>query len=156
MHVYSEICIDYCWFIPFWLVLLRCHDFSNKCHSVVELGHWVFCLLHFQLAALDFIGCAAADVFAMTDSGSQFASLVSGYRMYYGVGKLPTIRPNQRRLADIFSRNATIGWKVLELRVRKTVKEYKLAHVRPIARSIYRHPRCQQCMCKLDWLIVIN
>eukprot|EP00268_Persea_americana_P015853 TRINITY_DN1747_c5_g1_i4.p1 TRINITY_DN1747_c5_g1~~TRINITY_DN1747_c5_g1_i4.p1 ORF type:complete len:684 (+),score=123.39 TRINITY_DN1747_c5_g1_i4:211-2052(+) len=103
-----------------------------------------------QLAALDFIGCAAADVFAMTDSGSQFASLVSGYRMYYGVGKLPTIRPNQRRLADIFSRNATIGWKVLEVRVRKTVKEYKLAHVRPIARSIYRHPRCQQCMCKLD------
>lgn len=115
----------------------------------VNLEFSVSCI-YFQLAALDFIGCAAAEVFAMTDSGSQFASLVSGYRMYYGGGKLPTIRPNKRRLADIFSRNATIEWKVLEVRVRKTVKESKLAHVRPISRSIYRHPRCRQCMCKLD------
>ncbi|KAG6419193.1 hypothetical protein SASPL_121407 [Salvia splendens] len=55
-----------------------------------------------RLAALDFIACTAADVFAMTDSGSQFSSLVAGYRIYYGGGKMATIRPNKRRLADIF------------------------------------------------------
>ncbi|KAK1557219.1 hypothetical protein Q3G72_020548 [Acer saccharum] len=35
------------------------------------------------MAALDFIACATADVFAMTDSGSQLSSLVSGFRTYY-------------------------------------------------------------------------
>lgn len=100
-----------------------------------------------QLAALDFIVCTAADVFAMTDSGSQLSSLVSGYRIYYGEGRMPTIRPNKRRLASIFFKNSTIEWKQFEGRVRKAVRQTKKVHQRPIARSIYRHPRCKQCMC---------
>ncbi|XP_042520203.1 O-fucosyltransferase 15-like [Macadamia integrifolia] len=103
-----------------------------------------------QLAALDFIGCAAADAFAMTDSGSQLSSLVSGYRMYYGGGRMPTIRPNKRRLSSIFLKNSTIEWKEFEDRVRKAVKESKQVQERPIARSIYRHPRCRECMCTTD------
>lgn len=103
-----------------------------------------------QLAALDFIVCAAADAFAMTDSGSQLSSLVSGHRMYYGGGKLPTIRPNKRRLASIFLKNSTIEWKEFEDRVRKTIKQTKQVHERPVARSIYRHPRCPECMCKIE------
>lgn len=103
-----------------------------------------------QLAALDFIVCAAADVFAMTDSGSQLSSLVSGYRIYYGGGRLPTVRPNKRRLASIFAKNMTIEWDEFRDRVRKTVKESKRVQVRPIARSIYRHPRCPECMCKIN------
>jgi hypothetical protein len=102
------------------------------------------------LAALDFIGCAAADAFAMTDSGSQLSSLVSGYRIYYGGGRLPTIRPNKKRLAGIFSENSTIEWNVFQERVRKTVRESKRVQVRPIARSIYRHPRCPECMCNIE------
>lgn len=100
-----------------------------------------------QLAALDFIGCTAADAFAMTDSGSQFSALVSGYRIYYGGGKMPTIRPNKRRIADIFLKNNTIEWKVFEQRVRKAVRQTKRAKERPLARSVYRLPRCKQCMC---------
>ena len=100
-----------------------------------------------QLAALDFIACTAADVFAMTDSGSQFSSLVSGYRIYYGGGKMPTIRPNKRRLADIFLKNNTIEWKVFEVRVRKAVRQTKRVFSRPVGRSVYRYPRCKQCMC---------
>ncbi|KAM0946627.1 putative GDP-fucose protein O-fucosyltransferase [Dioscorea sansibarensis] len=103
-----------------------------------------------QLAALDFIVCAAADAFAMTDSGSQFSSLVSGYRMYYGGGKLPTIRPNKRRLASIFLKNNTIEWKTFEQRVRKTVRQSKQVEERPLARSVYRHPRTPECMCKTE------
>ncbi|KAJ8500579.1 hypothetical protein OPV22_011131 [Ensete ventricosum] len=103
-----------------------------------------------QLAALDFIVCAAADAFAMTDSGSQLSALVSGYRMYYGGGNLPTIRPNKRRLASIFLKNSTIEWKEFEDRVRKTIKQTKQIHERPIARSIYRHPRSPECMCTVE------
>ncbi|KAJ1258806.1 hypothetical protein BS78_10G103000 [Paspalum vaginatum] len=100
-----------------------------------------------QLAALDFIACAAADAFAMTDPGSQFSSLVQGYRMYYGGGDLPTIRPNKRRLASILVKNATIEWNEFETRVRKLIQQTKQVHERPVARSIFRHPRCPDCMC---------
>ncbi|XP_074307466.1 O-fucosyltransferase 15 [Silene latifolia] len=103
-----------------------------------------------QLAALDFIGCTASTAFAMTDSGSQLSALVSGYRMYFGGGQMPTIRPNKRRLADIFLKNSTIEWKVFEQRVRKAVRQTKRVHRRPTARSIYRHPRCKECMCLLE------
>ncbi|CAI0467715.1 unnamed protein product [Linum tenue] len=100
-----------------------------------------------QLAALDFIGCTAADAFAMTDSGSQLSSLVSGYRVYYGGGRMPTIRPNKRRLAGIFMKNSTIEWKVFEQRVRKAVRQTKHVFERPKGRSVYRFPRCKECMC---------
>ncbi|XP_057962507.1 O-fucosyltransferase 15-like [Malania oleifera] len=103
-----------------------------------------------QLAALDFIGSTAADAFAMTDSGSQFSALVSGYRIYYGGGRMPTIRPNKRRLANIFLKNNTIEWRVFEQRVRKAIRQTKRAKERPVARSVYRHPRCKECMCFAD------
>ncbi|KAI9198130.1 hypothetical protein LWI28_010800 [Acer negundo] len=97
-----------------------------------------------QLAALDFIGCTAADAFAMTDSGSQLSSLVSGYRIYHGAGKMPTIRPNKRRLSAIFMKNSTIEWKIFEQRVRKAVRQTKHVQTRPKARSVYRYPRCKE------------
>uniref|UniRef100_A0A0D9WNS5 O-fucosyltransferase family protein n=1 Tax=Leersia perrieri TaxID=77586 RepID=A0A0D9WNS5_9ORYZ len=103
-----------------------------------------------QLAALDFIACAAADAFAMTDPGSQFSSLVQGYRMYYGGGDLPTIRPNKRRLASILLKNATMEWNEFETRVKKLIQQTKQVHERPVARSIFRHPRCLDCMCRTE------
>ncbi|KAJ7946335.1 O-fucosyltransferase [Quillaja saponaria] len=103
-----------------------------------------------QLAALDFIGCTAADAFAMTDSGSQLSSLVSGYRIYYGEGRMPTIRPNKRRLASIFLKNSTIQWHVFEQRMRKAVRQTKYVQTRPKARSVYRYPRCKECMCRTE------
>lgn len=107
-------------------------------------------ILPLQLAALDFIACAAADAFSMTDSGSQFSALVSGYRMYYGEGKLPTIRPNKRRIATIFAKNSTIQWHDFEKRIQKSVRQNKRVIERPVARSVYRHPRCRACMCKIE------
>ncbi|KAI5331356.1 PREDICTED: At1g04910 [Prunus dulcis] len=101
-----------------------------------------------KLAALDFIACATADVFAMTDSGSQLSSLVSGFRTYYGGGRAPTLRPNKKRLAAILSENSTIQWNSFEDRVKKMIEEGQRVHVRRFGRSIYRQPRCQQCMCK--------
>ncbi|MED6148447.1 O-fucosyltransferase 8 [Stylosanthes scabra] len=102
-----------------------------------------------QLAALDFIACASADVFAMTDSGSQLSSLVSGLRSYYGSGQAPTLRPNKKRLASILSENETIGWNNFEDRIKKMIQEAQKLGTRTNGRSIYRLPRCQECMCKL-------
>ncbi|XP_059438039.1 O-fucosyltransferase 8 isoform X2 [Corylus avellana] len=101
-----------------------------------------------QLAALDFIACATADVFAMTDSGSQLSSLVSGFRTYYGGGHAPTMRPNKKRLAAILSENSTIEWHSFEDRVKKMIEEGQRVRVRGFGRSIYRLPRCPECMCK--------
>lgn len=101
-----------------------------------------------QLAALDFMACAAADVFAMSDSGSQLASQVEGHRMYWGAGAAPTVRPNKKRLQGIFARSGAMEWDEFRDRVRKTVRESKRVEVRPTARSVYRHPRCPQCMCR--------
>lgn len=101
-----------------------------------------------QLAALDFIACATADVFAMTDSGSQLSSLVSGFRTYYGNGQAPNLRPNKKRLAAILSENSTIRWNDFENRVRKMIEEGQRVRVRGFGRSIYRQPRSPECMCR--------
>ncbi|PIN18818.1 hypothetical protein CDL12_08514 [Handroanthus impetiginosus] len=101
-----------------------------------------------QLAALDLIACAASDVFAITDSGSQLSSLVSGFRTYYGGGNAPTLRPSKKRLAEILRANSTTRWHSFENRVRKMIEEGQGVHVRASGRSIYRQPRCSECMCK--------
>ncbi|KAL5732107.1 O-fucosyltransferase 8 [Ranunculus cassubicifolius] len=101
-----------------------------------------------QLAALDFIACATADVFSMTDSGSQLSSLVSGFRTYYGGGNAPTIRPNKKRLAAILSENETLRWNQFEDRIKKMIEEGQRVRLRAFGRSIYRQPRCPECMCK--------
>ncbi|KAE9452495.1 hypothetical protein C3L33_15600, partial [Rhododendron williamsianum] len=101
-----------------------------------------------QLAALDFIACATADVFAMTDSGSQLSSLVSGFRTYYGGGHAPTLRPIKKRLAAILLENSTIAWNSFEERIQKMIEEGQRVGVRGNKKSIYRQPRCPECMCK--------
>ncbi|KAL5997836.1 O-fucosyltransferase 8 [Asimina triloba] len=101
-----------------------------------------------KMAALDFIACATSDVFAMTDSGSQLSSLVTGYRTYYGGGHAPTLRPNKKRFAAILSENDIIQWRDFEERVRKMIDETQRVLVRRKGRSIYRQPRCPECMCK--------
>ncbi|KAK4769970.1 hypothetical protein SAY87_030502 [Trapa incisa] len=100
-----------------------------------------------QLAALDFIACVTADMFTMTDSGSQLSSLVSGFRAYYGEGRAPILRPNKKRLAAIMSENGTISWNSFKQRIRKMVEEGQKVRPRRFGRSIYRQPRCPQCMC---------
>ncbi|KZV56186.1 hypothetical protein F511_24003 [Dorcoceras hygrometricum] len=102
-----------------------------------------------QLAALDFIACAASDVFSMTDSGSQLSSLVSGFRTYYGGGNAPILRPSKKRLAAILQENNTINWHCFESRIRKMIEEgQRVVQNIDSGRSIYRHPRCIECMRK--------
>lgn len=101
-----------------------------------------------RLAALDFIACASSDVFAVTDSGSQLSSLVSGYRVYHGRGRAPTLHPNRKRYAQILSEEGGIEWGGFQRRVRNMVEEYKRVSARPRGRSVYRQPRTPGCMCR--------
>uniref|UniRef100_A0ACD5ZX46 Uncharacterized protein n=1 Tax=Avena sativa TaxID=4498 RepID=A0ACD5ZX46_AVESA len=101
-----------------------------------------------RLAALDFIACASSDVFAVTDSGSQLSSLVSGYRVYHGRGRAPTLHPNRKRYAQILSEEGGIGWGGFQKRVRTMVEEYKRVRARPRGRTVYRQPRTPGCMCR--------
>ncbi|RLM55742.1 hypothetical protein C2845_PM10G13950 [Panicum miliaceum] len=101
-----------------------------------------------RLAALDFIACASADVFAVTDSGSQLSSLVSGFRIYHGRGRAPTLHPNRKRYAQVLSEEGSIAWGVFRRRVRQMVEEYKRVSPRPRGRSVYRQPRTPGCMCR--------
>ncbi|KAJ1259482.1 hypothetical protein BS78_10G159100 [Paspalum vaginatum] len=101
-----------------------------------------------RLAALDFIACASADVFAVTDSGSQLSSLVSGYRIYHGRGRAPTLHPNRKRYAQVLSEEDSISWGGFQTRVRQMVGEYKRVSPRPRGRSVYRQPRTPGCMCR--------
>ncbi|KQK18287.1 O-fucosyltransferase 8 isoform X1 [Brachypodium distachyon] len=101
-----------------------------------------------RLAALDFIACASSDVFAVTDSGSQLSSLVSGYRVYHGRGRAPTLHPNRKRYAQILSEEGGIEWGGFQKRVRIMVDEYKRVRARPRGRSAYRQPRTPGCMCR--------
>uniref|UniRef100_A0A0D9WR22 O-fucosyltransferase family protein n=1 Tax=Leersia perrieri TaxID=77586 RepID=A0A0D9WR22_9ORYZ len=101
-----------------------------------------------RLAALDFVACASSDVFAVTDSGSQLSSLVSGYRVYHGRGRAPTLHPNRKRYAQILGEEEGIGWGGFAGRVRNMVEEYKRVSARPRGRSVYRQPRTPGCMCR--------
>ncbi|VAI89990.1 unnamed protein product [Triticum turgidum subsp. durum] len=103
-----------------------------------------------RLAALDFIACASSDVFAVTDSGSQLSSLVSGHRVYHGRGRAPTLHPNRKRYAQILSEEGGIEWAGFQKRVRTMVDEYKRVRARPRGRTVYRQPRTPGCMCRGD------
>lgn len=59
---------------------------------------------------------------------------------------MPTIRPNKRRLASTFLKD-TIEWHSFEHSMRKAVRQTQSVHTRPKARSVYRYPRCIECMC---------
>lgn len=101
-----------------------------------------------QLAAVDFIMCATADIFAITDSGSQLSSLVSGFRTYYGNGRAPSLRPNHKKLAEILLQNRTMGWKKFEDKIKRMVDEGQKVRLRGHGQSLYRLPRSKGCMCK--------
>ncbi|GAB4826541.1 hypothetical protein Ancab_033435 [Ancistrocladus abbreviatus] len=99
---------------------------SGGCSNVwrnVKVGIWspkTICLHHQKLNHLGTFHLRAglhrllaAIAFTMTDSGSQLSALMSGCRMYYGGGQMPTIRPNKHRLANMFLKNSTIEWQAV-------------------------------------------
>lgn len=100
--------------------MFRCNSWGHRgredrvqVHVVSETSHPdPERFLTVQLAALDFIVSSAADLFAMTDPGSQLSNLVTGMRIYHGRGKLPTLRPDKRQLAAALAEHRDVEWHV--------------------------------------------
>jgi hypothetical protein len=98
-----------------------------------------------QVAVIDYMACASSDMFMTTDSTSHLESLISSHRMYHGSGHKPTLRPS----STLFRTIATSDWSHFEAEVHKAVTDTKRVDARrPFGRSIYRHPRCAECMCE--------
>ncbi|KAH9610856.1 hypothetical protein KSS87_001999 [Heliosperma pusillum] len=68
-----------------------------------------------RMAALDFIVCDESDVFVTNNNGNM-ARILAGRRRYYG--HKPTIRPNAKRLSNLFVNRTDLSWEEFALGVR--------------------------------------
>ncbi|XP_047956223.1 protein ROOT HAIR SPECIFIC 17-like [Salvia hispanica] len=67
-----------------------------------------------RLAALDFFVCDESDVFVANNNGNM-AKILAGRRRYFG--HKPTIRPNAKRLHELFLNRDKMGWGEFSSRV---------------------------------------
>ncbi|KAL5553425.1 hypothetical protein UlMin_040826 [Ulmus minor] len=102
-----------------------------------------------RMAAIDYTVCLHSEVF-VTTQGGNFPHFLMGHRRYLFGGHSKTIRPDKRKLAQIFD-NPNIGWKtfkrqMLSIRSHSDSKGYELKRPND---SIYTFP-CPDCMCRLN------
>ncbi|CAI9769771.1 unnamed protein product [Fraxinus pennsylvanica] len=69
-----------------------------------------------RMAALDFIVCDESDVFSTNNNGNM-ARMLSGRRRYFG--HKPTIRPNAKKLYQLFLNRDNMTWEEFASQVRK-------------------------------------
>ncbi|GAB4840411.1 Protein ESMERALDA 1 [Ancistrocladus abbreviatus] len=102
-----------------------------------------------RMAAIDYTVCLRSEVF-VTTQGGNFPQFLMGHRRFLYGGHSKTIRPDKRKLAQVFD-NPNIGWKtfkrhMLNLRSHSDSKGFELK--RPNG-SIYSFP-CPDCMCRVS------
>ncbi|KAJ8533723.1 hypothetical protein K7X08_007047 [Anisodus acutangulus] len=69
-----------------------------------------------RMAALDFIVCDESDVFVSNNNGNM-ARMLAGRRRYFG--HKPTIRPNAKKLYNLFTNRNNMTWNEFASRVQK-------------------------------------
>ncbi|KAJ8760561.1 hypothetical protein K2173_015228 [Erythroxylum novogranatense] len=102
-----------------------------------------------QMAALDYTVCLHSEVF-VTTQGGNFPHFLMGHRRFLYGGHSKTIRPDKRKLAQLFD-NPNIGWKsfkrhMLNMRSHSDSKGFELKRPND---SLYAFP-CPDCMCRLN------
>ncbi|KAB2636377.1 hypothetical protein D8674_026911 [Pyrus ussuriensis x Pyrus communis] len=68
-----------------------------------------------RMAALDFIVCDESDVFVTNNNGNM-AKMLAGRRRYFG--HKPTIRPNAKKLSQLFINRNNMTWEEFASRIR--------------------------------------
>ncbi|XP_074309398.1 protein ESMERALDA 1-like isoform X2 [Silene latifolia] len=102
-----------------------------------------------RMAALDYTVCLHSEVF-VTTQGGNFPSFLMGHRRYLYGGHSKTIRPDKRKVAQLFD-NPNIGWRTFKrhmLNIRSHSDSKGLELKRPND-SIYSFP-CPDCMCRVN------
>ncbi|KAL9241936.1 hypothetical protein vseg_015988 [Gypsophila vaccaria] len=102
-----------------------------------------------RMAAIDYTVCLQSEVF-VTTQGGNFPSFLMGHRRYLYGGHSKTIRPDKRKVAQLFD-NPNIGWKTFKrhmLNIRSHSDSKGLELKRPND-SIYSFP-CPDCMCRVN------
>ncbi|ERM94086.1 uncharacterized protein At1g04910 [Amborella trichopoda] len=102
-----------------------------------------------RMAAIDYTVCLHSEVF-VTTQGGNFPHFLMGHRRFLYGGHSKTIRPDKRKLVQIFG-NPNIGWKNFkrQMLVMRSHSDAKGMEIRRPNDSIYTFP-CPDCMCRAN------
>uniref|UniRef100_A0A5B7BL27 O-fucosyltransferase family protein n=1 Tax=Davidia involucrata TaxID=16924 RepID=A0A5B7BL27_DAVIN len=98
-----------------------------------------------RMAALDFIVCDESDVFVTNNNGNM-ARILAGRRRYFG--HKPTIRPNAKKLYQLFMNQDKMTWEEFASRVRTHQIGFmgEPNEVRPGRGEFHENP--SSCICE--------
>ncbi|KAL8485924.1 hypothetical protein ACS0TY_027999 [Phlomoides rotata] len=100
-----------------------------------------------RLAALDYTVCLHSEVF-VTTQGGNFPHFLFGHRRYFYEGHAKTIKPDKRKLAQLFD-NPNIRWHDFKRQLLDMLRhnDLKGSELRKPSNSLYMHPM-PDCMCR--------
>ncbi|XP_051139388.1 O-fucosyltransferase 9 [Andrographis paniculata] len=100
-----------------------------------------------RLAALDYTVCLHSEVF-VTTQGGNFPHFLVGHRRYFNEGHAKTIKPDKRKLAQLFDR-PSIRWLDFKRQLQDMLhhNDVKGSETRKPNNSLYMYPM-PDCMCK--------
>ncbi|EYU22809.1 hypothetical protein ABFS82_03G115100 [Erythranthe guttata] len=100
-----------------------------------------------RLAALDYTVCLHSEVF-VTTQGGNFPHFLVGHRRYFYEGHSKTIKPDKRKLAQLFDK-PSIRWQDFKRQLQDMLhhNDVKGIELRKSSSSLYMYPM-PDCMCR--------
>ncbi|KAK4391248.1 O-fucosyltransferase 9 [Sesamum angolense] len=100
-----------------------------------------------RLAALDYTVCLHSEVF-VTTQGGNFPHFLVGHRRYFYEGHAKTIKPDKRKLAQLFDK-PSIRWQDFKRQLQDMLRhnDVKGSELRKPSNSLYMYPM-PDCMCR--------